>query len=68
MTGIAVAAVSYDVPGAAAASGLGETTLRTAIAKDELVVHYYGTKPVIRAVDLDDWIRSLPTEKPRKSA
>lgn len=60
---LALAAVSYNMAGAVAASGVGETTLKTAIAKDELVAHYVGTKLVIRAADLDDWIRSLPTER-----
>jgi hypothetical protein len=63
-THLALAAVSYDMNGAAAASGVSKATLTKAIAADELVVHYVGSKRVVRAADLDDWIRSLPTERP----
>lgn len=63
MSGLALAAVSYNMAGAVAASGIGETTLKAAIARDELIAHYVGNKLVIRAVDLDEWIDSLPTER-----
>lgn len=63
MTSLALAAVSYNTAGAVVASGIGETTIKTAIAKDELIAHYVGNKLVIRAVDLDEWISSLPTER-----
>jgi excisionase family DNA binding protein len=59
--------ISYSLDGACKAVGLGPDTLRRAIADGELVAHYLGTKPVIRAVDLDTWIESLPTER-RSSA
>lgn len=63
MTSLALAAVSYNMAGAIAATGIGETTIKAAIKRDELVAHYVGTKLVIRAVDLDDWVASLPTER-----
>lgn len=63
MTHLALAAVSYNMAGAIAASGIGETTIKAAIRDNELIAHYVGNKLVIRAVDLDEWIQSLPTER-----
>lgn len=63
MTNLALAAVSYNMGGAVAASGIGETTIKAAIRNNELIAHYVGNKLVIRAVDLDEWIQSLPTER-----
>ena len=63
MTALALAAVSYNMAGAVAACGISESTIKAAIANDQLVAHYVGRKLVIRAVDLDDWIQSLPTER-----
>lgn len=56
-------AVSYNMAGAVAATGIGETTIKTAIRNNELIAHYVGNRLVIRAADLDDWIQSLPTER-----
>lgn len=39
--------VSFDIPGAAMATGLSETTLRDAVRRGDLAAHYSGTKPVI---------------------
>lgn len=55
-------AVSYDLDGAVEATGLSKTTIRAAVQADELIAHYSGRKPVFRAVDLDEWVRNLPTE------
>lgn len=63
MTTLALAAVSYNMAGAIAATGIGETTIKAAIRDNELIAHYVGNKLVIRAADLDDWIQSLPTER-----
>lgn len=63
MTQLALAAVSYNMAGAVAACGISEATIKRALAADELIGHYVGRKLVIRAVDLDEWIRSLPTER-----
>ena len=59
--------ISYSLGDACEAVGLSPHTLRKAINDGELVAHYVGTKPVIRAVDLDEWIASLPTQR-RSSA
>lgn len=63
MTALALAAVSYNMAGAVAATGVGETTIKAAIANGDLIAHYVGVKLVIRAVDLDEWVQSLPTER-----
>lgn len=63
MNGLALAAVSYNMAGAVAATGVGETTLTAAIRDGDLIAHYVGRKIVIRAADLDEWIGSLPTER-----
>jgi hypothetical protein len=49
--------------GAVRASGIGETTIKAAIRQGDLIAHYVGSKLVIRAVDLDRWIETLPTER-----
>lgn len=66
MNTITLTAVSYDIAGAIAATGLGETTITQARNRGDLVAHYVGRKPVFRAVDLDEWIQSLPTESTTK--
>lgn len=65
---IELKAVSYDLDGAVEATGLSKTTIRAAVDNSDLIAHYYGRKPVFRAVDLDAWVRSLPTEAPSRRA
>lgn len=60
---LGLAAVSYHMDGASAASGISKATLTKAVADGELVVHYVGSKRVVRAVDLDEYVRSLPTSR-----
>jgi len=58
--------ISYPLPDAAYAIGLGMTSLRELIDSGELTVHYLGTKatkPVIRAIDLDAYVDAQPTER-----
>lgn len=57
---------SFNLPEAAASSGLSISTIRHAIDQNELVASYGGpkkTKPVILADEFDRWLRALPTEK-----
>lgn len=61
-TVVHLTAVSYELAGAAAATGLSDRTIRKAIKDGDLTAHYLGTKPVITVADLADWIESLPTE------
>lgn len=63
MSGLALGSVSFNMAGAVAATGIGETTITAAIRDRDLVAHYVGRKIVIRAADLDEWIQSLPTER-----
>lgn len=58
--------VSYDIPGAALATGLSERTLRDYVRKGDLAVHYSGTKPVIEREELRAFILALPSERPRR--
>lgn len=60
--------VAADKKTAAEKVGLSPSTLEAAQDAGDLVAHYSGRKPVFRAVDLDKWLVSLPTEKPRRSA
>lgn len=63
---ITLTQVSYDLPGAEKATGISEYTIRDAVKKGSLVAHYAGekaTKPIFRAVELDEWVASLPTER-----
>lgn len=63
MTVLALAAVSYNMAGAVIATGIGESTLKAAHANGDLIGHYNGNRLIFRAVDLDEWIQSLPTER-----
>lgn len=58
--------ISADRTEAAEACGVGVTTIDEAVRSGELIVHYVGTKPIFRAADLDEWVRSLPTERPER--
>jgi len=61
-THLALAAVSYNMAGTVAASGIGETSIKTAIRRGDLVAHYVGNKLVIRAIDLDEWGAVAPDQ------
>lgn len=51
----------------AAASGYGETTIRSAIDDGDIVVRYgTKTKPIIETTEALAWIRSLPTRPPKQ--
>lgn len=65
---IALAAVSFDLPAAAVATGISESRIKEAQKAGELVAHYNGARPIYRAADLDEWVQSLPTERPGKRA
>lgn len=59
--------IAYTIEGAAAATPFGKDVIRKAIGDGDLIAHYRegGSHPIILAEDLRDWIRSLPTTKPR---
>ena len=59
--------LAYTIQEAAAATGYGTTTINNAINRGELIATYGGdkrSKPVIRLNHLNEWLDSLPTEKP----
>lgn len=67
---ISLSRVSYTLADAVIATGISEATIRAAVADGSLVAHYVGakaTKPVFRAVELDEWIESLPTVRGGRS-
>lgn len=67
MDRVEITPVSYDIPGAAMATGLSETTLRDAVRRGDLAAHYSGTKPVIEREELRAFILALPSERrPRR--
>jgi hypothetical protein len=58
--------IAYDLKGAGEATGLSVRALQYAIENGYLVAHYGGeknTKPLIRAEDLDRYIKALPTTR-----
>lgn len=55
-------AISYNLPEAALAVGVGETKVREAIKAGALTSHYVSSKQVVMADDLDAWVRGLPTD------
>lgn len=64
-------AISYTIPEAVEATGLGETVIKDALASGLLPKHYVRvdhdgkpiTRPVILGDDLVEWIRNSPTER-----
>lgn len=59
--------LAYTIPDAAEAAGVGETVLRDAIDKGDLPRRYPSARPVILATDLQEWLESLPHERPGSS-
>lgn len=63
---ITLSRVSYTLAGAVEATGISEDTIRAAIQDGSLIANFVGakaTKPILRAVELDAWIASLPTTR-----
>lgn len=64
-----IAAVSFDINGAAAASGYSPQVIRRAVNAGDLVVHYPAVdgrqldKPLILADDLRAWVAAGKTER-----
>lgn len=55
--------VSFDIPGAALATGLSERTLRRYIQAGDIAVRFSGTKPLIERDELAAFVASLPLTK-----
>jgi hypothetical protein len=54
--------LAYSLKEAAEATGYSVRTLQIAIRRHDLLARYANTKPIILADELEDWLRSLPTE------
>lgn len=54
--------LAYSLQEAAAATGYSARTLSIAIRRHDLLARYANSKPIILADELQDWLRSLPTE------
>ena len=63
LTALALNAISYTVAHAAKATDIGRDRIYTAIEEDELPARWVGNRWIIRAVDLDEWIQTFPTER-----
>lgn len=63
MTRYEIQPVSYDIPGAAIATGLSESALRRHINAGALAVRYSGTKPLIERDELAAFVATLPSTK-----
>ena len=57
--------IAYNLKEAAEAAGVSVSTLRRAIANNDLVANYPTTSAVILREELESWIKSAPTESPR---
>lgn len=55
--------VSFSVKGAAEATGLSEKSIRIAVKMNYLPARYYGSKTLILANDLYNWVDDLPDVK-----
>lgn len=47
----------------AAASGISVSQVRKLVARGEMTPSYSGRKPLIRAIEYDRWVESLPAER-----
>lgn len=57
------APLAYTIADAAQTVGLSEWSIRAAIRNGDLAPRYYGSKPLIPAVELEAWLHSLPSER-----
>ncbi len=52
--------IAFSVPEAAKVSSLGQTSLYKAIKEKKLHAIKYGTRRIIRRIDLEAFLKSLP--------
>lgn len=67
---ISLSRISYTLAEAETATGISRATISAAVKSGDLVAHYAGEKaikPVFRAVELDEWVESLPAERGDRS-
>lgn len=63
-----VAPIAYDTDGAVDASGLGRSTIITAMDTGKLIARKSGRRTVILHDDLIAFLRTLPPRKPARAA
>lgn len=54
--------LAYTYQEAANSVGVSVRTLQRLVERGDLAVKYIGSKPVIRASELDAWLETLPSE------
>jgi len=52
--------IAYNYKEAATAVGLSQTSLQTAVRRNDLVPSYFGSKPVFTAEELARWVSTFP--------
>lgn len=52
--------IAYTIPEAAEASSLGQTSIYKAIKEGRLRIEKYGTRTIVRRIDLAAFLRNLP--------
>jgi hypothetical protein len=57
--------ISASLEASAKGTGVGVKQIREASDSGDLPVYWAGNKRIYRAADLDEWIQTLPTERPR---
>jgi hypothetical protein len=60
--------LAYSIPALAEAVDLSVSSIRDAIARDELKPKYPNRKPIIPVAEAQRWIDSLSDEKPERVA
>ena len=57
-----ITAVAYNVKDAASVAGVSQDVIRAAIKRGDLIAHYPTSRPVILRAELEEWLKSTPTE------
>lgn len=58
--------LAYSIEEAAAATGYSTDTIRRALRNSDMTARYANSKPVILTAELQEWLKSLPTEAPKR--
>lgn len=58
--------ISVTIQQAASLTGISHDVIERAIRANALVAHYPSSRPVILLPDLHSWLKSSPTESPRR--
>jgi hypothetical protein len=56
--------ISATLEAAAKATGIGVKQIRDASEAGDLPCRWAGNKRIYRAIELDEWVQTLPTERP----